>query len=204
MVWGMLVGGDKKFPFLLGLSYLSRLLFAPTVGTQSHWWNQSDIWNPNAREIAEGGTTTRNHNRTTALPYCEVASHRNQPQALTRESITTNSLVHPQVQACRDTRFVYQAVTGSGVRYAPRYACSVDHCKHMSVTSTRQAAEWGMRVLQGSFGRLHLPLPSNAALRARILIYPIYARAWWELIKSVLCLIHPTFQTLFLTSQLLH
>ena len=42
--------------------------------------------------------------------------------------------------------------------------------KHMSVTSTRQAAERGLRVLQGSFGRLHLPLPSNAALRARILI----------------------------------
>lgn len=85
----------------------------------------SNIWNPNAREIAEKGTATRIHNRTTALPYCEVASHRNQPQALTRESITTNSLVHPTSPSMSVTRFVYPTVTGICVRY-PWYACPVD------------------------------------------------------------------------------
>ncbi|PCH44177.1 hypothetical protein WOLCODRAFT_133109 [Wolfiporia cocos MD-104 SS10] len=38
------------------------------------------------------------------------------------------------------------------------------------LVSFRQAAEWGMRSLQGSFGRLRLPLPiSNAALRLKLL-----------------------------------
>jgi hypothetical protein len=41
---------------------------------------------------------------------------------------------------------------------------------HIAITSTRQAAEWGMRVLQGSFGRLHLKLPWDAVARTRILL----------------------------------
>ena len=41
--------------------------------------------------------------------------------------------------------------------------------QHKYVLSIRQAAEWGMRALQGSFGRLRTPLPSNDAHRARII-----------------------------------
>ena len=41
---------------------------------------------------------------------------------------------------------------------------------HIATTSIRQAAEWGMRVLQGCFGRLRLPLPWDADARKRILL----------------------------------
>lgn len=41
--------------------------------------------------------------------------------------------------------------------------------EHVAITSTRQAAEWGMRVLQGTFGRLRLPLPWDVCLRTVIL-----------------------------------
>ena len=41
--------------------------------------------------------------------------------------------------------------------------------QHHAITSTRQAAEWGMRVLQGSFQRLHTILPSDPHMR-RIII----------------------------------
>lgn len=37
------------------------------------------------------------------------------------------------------------------------------------VTSARQAAEWGMRSIQGSFGRLRLPLSVNQSSRFRLL-----------------------------------
>ncbi|KAG8702053.1 hypothetical protein FRC09_004975, partial [Ceratobasidium sp. 395] len=32
-----------------------------------------------------------------------------------------------------------------------------------SITSARQAVEWGMRALQGAFGRLRMPLDANDA-----------------------------------------
>lgn len=38
-----------------------------------------------------------------------------------------------------------------------------------ALTSARQAAEWGMRVLQGGFPRLHCVLPQNSAVRKLIL-----------------------------------
>ena len=41
--------------------------------------------------------------------------------------------------------------------------------KHNAVVSIRQAAEWGMRGLQGSFARLTVPLPTNARKRRRII-----------------------------------
>lgn len=36
--------------------------------------------------------------------------------------------------------------------------------------SYRQTAEWGMRIMQGSFGRLHVPLPIEDAAQRRELI----------------------------------
>jgi hypothetical protein len=49
----------------------------------------SDMWNPCARDARRRTKASRIHNRTTAWPCCEVASHRNQP-----ENFTTNSLVY--------------------------------------------------------------------------------------------------------------
>jgi len=51
-----------------------------------------------------------------------------------------------------------------------------------SVTSLRQAAEWGMRGLQGPFARLTIPLPTDAAKRERILCTVLHLhnlRARW-------------------------
>ena len=116
----------------------------------------SNIWNPNAREIAEKGTATRIHNRTTALPYCEVASHRNQPQEPatgTHQRVHHHKLTGPshKFNACRVTRFVYRTVTGICVRYAPWYACPVDlsvvpasfvHWANEYYTSPRNRQNW--------------------------------------------------------------
>lgn len=41
---------------------------------------------------------------------------------------------------------------------------------HRALTSVRQAAEWGMRVLQGGFQRLHTVLPGDPAMREVILV----------------------------------
>jgi hypothetical protein len=38
------------------------------------------------------------------------------------------------------------------------------------ITNARQAVEWGMRSIQGAFGRLRLPLSINPKSRQRILI----------------------------------
>lgn len=41
--------------------------------------------------------------------------------------------------------------------------------KHAIITKHRQAVEWGMRAIQGSFGRLHTKLPSDKIKRYEIL-----------------------------------
>ena len=41
--------------------------------------------------------------------------------------------------------------------------------KHAVITKHRQAVEWGMRAIQGSFGRLHAKLPSDKEQRRDIL-----------------------------------
>ena len=47
---------------------------------------------------------------------------------------------------------------------------AVQRENHRSVTSVRQAAEWGMRVLQGGFGRLHQVMSYRPAIREIILV----------------------------------
>jgi hypothetical protein len=48
------------------------------------------------------------------------------------------------------------------------------------VVSARQAAEWGMRALQGSFGRLKLPLPaSNHKAQANIIHLAVRLHQLW-------------------------
>ncbi|KAH0608266.1 uncharacterized protein H6S33_002318 [Morchella sextelata] len=55
------------------------------------------------------------------------------------------------------------------------YPSDIDECRRFiqfneQLVSARQAAEWGMRCLQGSFGRLKLPMPAeDAAYRYRLL-----------------------------------
>lgn len=41
--------------------------------------------------------------------------------------------------------------------------------KHAVITKHRQAAEWGMRALQGAFGRTRMKLSSNKAERRQLL-----------------------------------
>ena len=46
--------------------------------------------------------------------------------------------------------------------------------RHRVAVSVRQAAEWGMRALQGTWGRLQVPLPANS--QDRMLILELIAR----------------------------
>ena len=46
--------------------------------------------------------------------------------------------------------------------------------RHSYVVSIRQAAEWGMREIQGLFARLRLPLPCDAFERQRMLAIIIH------------------------------
>ena len=68
-----------------------------------------------------------------------------------------------------DYRIVAPMKKGDHVPAAPREYAQLKVFNDQLV-SARQAAEWGMRALQGSFGRLKLPMPAtDHKYRAEIL-----------------------------------
>ena len=59
--------------------------------------------------------------------------------------------------------------TPRGINSSDPVIAAMQLQQHHAVTSTRQAAEWGMRILQGTFQRLHTELPYDPRLRRLIL-----------------------------------
>lgn len=79
-----------------------------------------------------------------------------------------------------DTAFPTGAALKARIRTPPKlnwtgWPSDIDKCRELilfneALVSARQAAEWGMRSLQGSFGRLKMPMPaSNKVFRHRII-----------------------------------
>lgn len=65
--------------------------------------------------------------------------------------------------------FLYDRIMNGQLSSDPVIA-AIQLGHHAAVTSTRQPAEWGMHLFQGTFARLHTSLPYNSFLRGMIIV----------------------------------